>query len=172
MILRIFFALPALILSTTLAFAHGSQVGDLKIGHPYARPTIAQQPTGAAYLSIENTGKSADRLLSISTPAATSAALHTMTMDGNIMRMREANAVAIEPGATVAMKPGMGYHIMLVGLKSPLKPGDRFPMTLTFDKAGKVDVTVVVQDKEAAQSGPTAGAAPMPMPGAGHPHQH
>jgi copper(I)-binding protein len=66
----------------------------------------------------------------------------------------------------------MGYHIMLVGLKSPLKPGDRFPMTLTFDKAGKVDVTVVVQDKEAAQSGPTAGAAPMPMPGAGHPHQH
>lgn len=174
MIPRIFYALPALLLSTTLAFAHGFQVGDLKIGHPFARPTIAQQPTGAAYLSIENTGKSADRLLSISTPAATSAALHTMTMDGNIMRMREANAMAIEPGATVAMKPGMGYHIMLIGLKSPLKVGDRFPMTLTFDKAGKVDVTVVVQDREAAQSGPAAGAASMsmPMPDAGHQHQH
>jgi copper(I)-binding protein len=173
MIPRIFCALPALLLSTTFAFAHGFQAGDLKIGHPYALPTIAQQPAGAAYLSIENTGKSADRLLSVNTPAARSASLHTMTMDGNIMRMREADAIAVEPGATIAMKPGMGYHIMLTGLKAPLKVGDRFPMTLGFEKTGKVDVTVIVQDKEARSAAASAaGAASEPAAGAAHQHQH
>ncbi|MDB5854967.1 MAG: rane protein [Herminiimonas sp.] len=181
MISRILCVLPALLLSTTLVFAHSFQVGDLKIGHPYALPSIAQQLTGAAYLSIENTGQSADRLLSVSTQAARSATLHTMTMDGNIMRMREADAMTIKPGATVVMKPGMGFHIMLTGLKSPLKVGDRFPITLTFEKNGKLEVTVVVQDKEArsaaasgsaSASGSTAGGASEPAPGAAHQHQH
>jgi copper(I)-binding protein len=176
MISRFLCALPALLLTTSLAFAHGFQAGDLKIGHPFARPTIAQQSTGAAYLSIENTGKSPERLLSVSTPAARSAALHTMTMDGNVMKMREANALPIEPGATIAMKPGMGYHIMLVGLKSELKVGDHFPMTLTFDKAGKVEVTVVVQDKDAgapsAMGDSNAASNAASSPGAVHQHQH
>jgi copper(I)-binding protein len=171
MIPRMFRVLPPLLLFTTFAFAHGFQAGELKIGHPYALPSIAQQPMGAAYFSIENTGQSADRLLSVKTPAAQSATLHTMTMDGNIMRMREADAIAIEPGATVAMKPGTGYHIMLAGLKSPLKVGDRIPLTLTFEKTGKVDVIVVVQDKE-ARSGAAPAASMEQAPNALHQHQH
>jgi copper(I)-binding protein len=172
MIPRILFALPALFFCT-LAFGHSFDAGDLKIGHPYALPGIAQQLTGAAYLSIENTGKSADRLLSVNTPVARSATLHTMTMDGNIMRMREADAIEIKPGATVAMKPGTGYHIMLTGLKSPLKVGDRFPITLGFEKVGNVDVTVVVQDKEARSgAASSAGAASQQTPGAPLHHQH
>ena len=76
-----------------------------------------------------------------------------MGMDGDIMRMREANQLPLPPAAKVEMKPGMGYHIMLNGLKQPLKEGATFPMTLTFEKAGKVEVTVVVDARKAGSAG-------------------
>ena len=68
-----------------------------------------------------------------------------MTMDGGVMKMRAIPAIDIKAGAKVELKPG-GYHVMLMELKQPLKNGDRFPLTLTFEKAGKIEVSVWVED--------------------------
>ncbi|TFV90878.1 copper chaperone PCu(A)C [Oxalobacteraceae bacterium OM1] len=124
--------------------AHEFKAGDLRIGHPHARATVAAQPTGAAYLSIQNKGKAADRLIAASTPVAQSVEIHSMKMDGNVMRMREVAAIEVPAGGKVSLAPGADYHLMLVGLKQPLKLDDAFPLTLTFEKAGKVEVSVTV----------------------------
>lgn len=129
------------------------RAGNISITAPHARPTVAGQPGGAAYLTLENTGASADRLLGVTSPVAQSADIHTMRMDGDIMRMREAGELPLAPAAKVEMKPGMGYHIMLNGLKQPLQEGASFPLTLTFEKAGKVDISVVVDGKPAKPAG-------------------
>jgi copper(I)-binding protein len=133
--------------------AAGYRAGNISITDPHARPTVPGQPGGAAYLTLENTGGSADRLVSVSSPVAQSAEIHTMRMDGDVMRMREAGELPLAPAAKVEMKPGMGYHIMLNGLKQPLQEGASFPMTLTFEKAGKVEVPVVVDGKQAKPAG-------------------
>jgi periplasmic copper chaperone A len=141
--------LPAALL--TLAFgtaqAHDFKVGDLQIDHPWARPTVAKQPTGGAYLSIENRGKAGDSLLRASSPIASDVQIHSMKMEGNTMRMREVGKLDVAAGAKVEMMPGDGYHIMLMGLKQPLKAGDKFPLKLEFEKAGAVDVMVNVETK-------------------------
>lgn len=137
--------LPAIVLCASAA-AHAA---DIVIANAFARPTIAQQPAAAAYLTIVNKGKTADRLVAVTTPAADSAAVHSMKMEGDVMKMREIDDLPLPAGASVAMKPGMGYHIMLMKLKAPLKLGDSFPMTLQFEKAGKVDVNVKVLNPEA-----------------------
>ena len=133
--------------------AAGYRAGNISITDAHARPTVPGQPGGAAYLTLENTGSSADRLVSVISPVAQSAEIHTMRMDGDIMRMREAGELPLAPAAKVEMKPGMGYHIMLNGLKQPLQTGGTFPMTLTFEKAGKVEVSVVVDGKDAKPAG-------------------
>ncbi|WP_119156606.1 copper chaperone PCu(A)C [Caldimonas tepidiphila] len=156
---RFLIAATALALSLlTSAHAHDYQLGPIRIAHPWARATVAGQPAGGAYLKLENAGP-ADRLLSVRSPVAASAELHLMTMDGNIMRMREVDAIALPAGQTVEFKPG-GLHIMLTGLKAPLKQGERVPLTLRFEKAGEVNVELAVES--AASSGgdkPAAGAA-------------
>lgn len=131
---------------STSAYAHEYKIGALKIDHPYARATVAGQPSGGAYLSVENTGNEGDKLLGATSPAAKSVEIHNMKMDGNVMKMREVGEVELKPMSTVTMAPGGGYHIMLMGLAQPLKVGDKFPMTLTFQKAGKIEVSVSVDD--------------------------
>lgn len=134
------------------AVAHDFKAGDLRIDHPYATPSRPGMTTGSVYFrSIRNTGSNADRLLSASTPAATSVEIHRMQMVqgglGEVMQMRAVPSLEIAPGATVAMKHGTpdGHHLMLIGLTAPLKDGDRFPVTLTFEKAGTHVVNVWVQ---------------------------
>jgi copper(I)-binding protein len=129
------------------------RAGDISIIDPHARPTVAGQPGGAAYLTLENTGGSADRLVGVTSPVAQSAAVHTMRMDGYVMRMREAGELPLPPAAKVEMKPGHGYHIMLMGLKQPLKAGDKFPLTLNFEKAGKIEISVPVDSQESKPTG-------------------
>jgi len=128
------------------AAAHGASVGDIAIGHPFATPSIAGTSNGAAYLaSIENKGTAADRLVRASTPMASRVEIHTMNVDAHgVMRMREIDGVALAPKAKVQMKPGAGLHLMLIGLKEPLKEDATFPMTLEFERAGKVEVKVIV----------------------------
>ena len=128
------------------AAAHGAKVGDLAIGHPYATPSIAGSANGAAYLaSIENQGAVADRLVRASTPIASRVEIHTMNVDAQgVMRMREIDGIALAPKVKVQMKPGAGLHLMLIGLKEPLKEDATFPMTLEFERAGKVEVKVIV----------------------------
>lgn len=147
------FLSAALLLGTAHVHAAGYLLGDIAVTDPHARPTVVKQPSGAAYVTLENRGKAADRLLGVSSPVAESAAIHTMAMDGDIMRMREAGPLSLAPAAKVDMKPGAGYHIMLIGLKRPLQPGDTFPITLSFEKAGRLEVSVTVDGKEAKPEG-------------------
>lgn len=127
------------------AHAHEYTLGTLKIGHPYARATVAGQPSAGAYLSIENKGAATDKLVSAATEAAKTTEIHTMSMEGDIMKMRRIDGIDIQPGETITMQPGNGYHLMLIGLKKPLAAGESIPMTLVFEKAGKIDVSVKVE---------------------------
>ncbi|PPE65595.1 copper chaperone PCu(A)C [Caldimonas caldifontis] len=137
------------------AMAHDYRVGDLAIDHPWARATVPGQKAGGAFLKIENRGTTADRLLSAAAPAdrVASTELHSMRMEGNIMRMREVAAIDVPAGQTVALEPG-GLHIMFMGLASPLKAGEKLPLVLTFEKAGTVTVEVQV---EAVRAAPAKG---------------
>lgn len=134
-------------LFAALAVSAAAHAQELRVSQAHARATMPQQPAGGAYLTIENKGGPADRLLGASTPVAKSVELHTMSMQDNVMKMREVPAIEIGTGTTLEMKPGEGYHLMLMGLRQPLKPGERFPLTLQFEKAGKREVEVTVQDR-------------------------
>lgn len=125
------------------ALAHGYTLGKLAIGHPWAKASAGMAANGAAFLKITNSGE-ADRLIGAKTTIADRTELHTHTMDGGVMKMRQVQAIEIPAGGTVALEPG-GLHVMLLGLKAPLKENDKFPLTLTFEKAGSVDVDVKVE---------------------------
>ena len=146
--------LRALIISTALlltgapSFAHEYQAGEIRIDHPYARPTMPGQTSAGAYLTLENKGKIVDKLIAVTSPAAKSVEIHTMSMDGNIMRMREVTGIELMPTALVEMKPGHGFHIMLIGIQKPLKTGDKIPLALTFEKSGTVEISAWVEDRD------------------------
>jgi len=137
-------------LASLFADAHEFKLGAITIGHPYARATAAGQPIGGGFMKLVNAG-AADKLVAISADVSKSVELHTMTMEGDVMRMRQVDAIELAAGQTVELKSG-GYHVMFVGLKAPLKAGDKFPAKLKFEKAGEVDVTFNVE-------APAAGAA-------------
>ncbi len=130
------------LLASPWAMAERVKVGSVEIDRVYARGTAAGQAMSSAYLSIRNAG-AADRLLSATTPVAAAVELHSMSMDGNVMRMRQIDAVDLPTGQAVELKPG-GLHLMLMGLKQTLATGSRFEMTLVFEKAGPVKVQVEV----------------------------
>jgi periplasmic copper chaperone A len=138
------------------------KAGDLVIDHAWSRATSGD--VGVGYLTIENNGATPDKLTGAATPAAAKAELHEMSMDNGVMKMRPINGgLPIPPGLSVTLAPG-GLHLMLMGLKSPLKEGDKVPLTLQFEKAGKVEVTLDVQSVGAQQPG---GTMSMPSNG-GH----
>jgi periplasmic copper chaperone A len=146
--------LIALLLTGCLAHlpaaeAHDYQLGALRIGHPWTRPTLPGQTTGGGYLSINNTGNAPDRLLGGSTFAAVTVEVHEMHMEGDVMRMREIKTLALPPGKVVTLAPG-GLHLMLTGLKAPLRAGDVVPVKLRFERAGEVDVVFRVETKPAS----------------------
>lgn len=129
------------------AAAHDFKLGPLRIDHPYATPTPAGAKTGAAYLrTLRNTGDQADRLVGASTPAARAVEIHRSVVDAqNVMRMRAIDGIDLPPQAELKLRHGGEYHLMLIDLKAPLKEGDRFAMTLRFEKAGQREVMVWVQ---------------------------
>lgn len=142
------YALTAVLALSTLAapvaLAHGYKVGEISIKHPWSRETAPRAKTGAGYLTIVNGGKEADRLVGGSTPVAERLEIHSVSMENNIMRMRhQKEGVEVPAGGQLELKPG-GYHIMLIGLKQPLKAGESIPATLEFAKAGKVEVSFSV----------------------------
>jgi copper(I)-binding protein len=133
----------------------------IEITHAWARATAATAKTGAAYLTIANKSASDDRLVAVAATVATKAELHVTSMDNGVMKMRPLDGVDIKAGGQAELKPG-GMHIMLVGLAAPLKEGQTFPLTLTFEKAGKVEVTVTVEKAGATGDRAMPG---MKMPG-------
>ena len=139
--------------------AHGTRAGDLTIDHPYTVPTLAGVSTGALYFrAITNNGNEPDQLLSARTTVADSVDLHHMQMDGNVMRMRAVTAIDLPARTEVRLRHGSaaasgGYHLMLNGLKAPLKDGDRFAVVLQFRRAGEREVMVWVQTPKAHDVG-------------------
>ena len=113
----------------------------ISVEHAWARASAAT--TAAAYLTVTDHGQ-ADRLVGASTPVAATAGVHETIDDHGVMKMRPAANLALEPGKPVTFKPG-GYHVMLTGLKAPLKAGDTFLLTLTFEHAQPITVTVAVE---------------------------
>jgi len=139
----------ALFTVTSVAVAHGYDLGDIGIAHPYAVPTPPGATTGGGYIKeLSNKGDKDDRLVSASSPAADHVELHTMSMDGNVMRMRQVEAIVIPPHGHVDMAPGGGYHMMLIGIRQPLKVGDKIPVKLTFERAGTIEVELHVQERD------------------------
>ncbi|HEX6842202.1 MAG TPA: copper chaperone PCu(A)C [Stellaceae bacterium] len=127
----------------------------------WARATPGGAKTGAVYLTLVNHGVEGDRLLGVATPVAAEAQLHTETTENGIMKMRRLTEVEVKPGAATVLKPGAS-HVMLVGLKQPLKEGESFPLMLDFAKAGKEEVQVKVAKVGAmGPDGGTMGAGDM-----------
>ncbi|WP_292937427.1 copper chaperone PCu(A)C [Noviherbaspirillum sp.] len=141
------------VLACSFANAQEYKLKDLRIEDVYARATMPNQPSAGAYLTIENQGKEADKLIAVSSMVAKSTQIHNMSMENNVMKMREVPHVELKPSEKLVMKPGGGYHVMLIGLHQPLKAGDKFPLTLTFEKAGKTEVSVLVKDVTAPAGG-------------------
>jgi len=139
------------------------KAGDLVISQAWSRATPGGAKIGGGYLTIENKGTTPDRLIGGSADVAAKVQVHEMTMDGGIMKMRPVEGgLTIDPGKTVKLAPS-GYHLMIMDLKSPLKQGDKVPVTLEFEKAGKVAVTLDVESIGA--QGPGGGEGMKMAPG-------
>lgn len=156
----------AFLVSVSLpVLAQEFRAGDLRIERPWSRATPPAAKVGAGYLALVNGGAAADRLVAASSPAAGRVEIHEMRMDGSIMRMRElAQGLPVPAGGTVELKPG-GYHLMLMELKAPLAVGTNVPVTLVFERAGKVEIELKVEPAT------TRGPQPQATPGAGG-HKH
>ena len=114
----------------------------VKVEGAWARPTVQGQAAGGGFLKITG-GTTADKLVSASATVSKTVELHTMVMEGDVMRMREIGAIEVPAGKTVELKPG-GLHVMFIGIHKPLKNGDSFPLTLRFEKAGEVKTEMKV----------------------------
>ena len=127
-----------------LAACDSSPKAEVEVSRAWARATAPGQETGGVFLTIRNRGGSSDRLVGGSSSAAQSVEIHTMSMDGAVMRMRRQQAVDIPARGSVELAPG-GTHLMLVGLKAPLNQGKSVPVSLEFEKAGLKTVEVRVR---------------------------
>jgi len=149
-------AIPIILAGLVLALAleAGAARADngIRIDGAWARATPAAAKTGAIYLTITNTGSAPDTIESASSPAADKTELHEMKMENGVMEMRPIPSLAIAPGKSLVLKPG-GYHLMLIGLKAPLKEGQTLPVTVVFAHAGAQQVTVSVAKIGAAHAG-------------------
>ena len=118
--------------------------GDLEITAYRAKAMLPGQPVGGGYLSIANKGSAPDRLLAVSSPSAHMVEIHVMEVVNDVMTMRPVTGgLEIPAGATVELKPG-GTHLMFMMVAEPFKEGGEVPVTLEFEKAGKVDLKLPV----------------------------
>ncbi len=132
-----------------LAQAHDYTVGGIRIDHPWARATAPGAPNGAVYLTFENRGGEADRLLGAAAAVSAGAEVHEHAHVDGLMKMRLVEGgLALPRGARLELEPG-GLHLMLLGLKVPLAAGETFPLRLTFERAGDVTVEVQVDKPDA-----------------------
>jgi len=144
--------LLASVFMTSVAFASNEiKVGNLKIENPQARATVPAQKMSGGFLKIENKG-GADKLLAASSSVSKTMELHTMVMDGNVMKMREVKGIDVPANGMVELKPG-GLHLMFMDLNEQLKPGSTFKVKLKFEKAGEVEVPFKVMDNKPAGHG-------------------
>lgn len=136
------------ILSLAPAFAHETGI---EAEYPFAYATSEKQKNGAVYFTIRNMTRQSDRLLSASTPIASMTELHTITIAPNeemqmdVTSMKKMDFLDIPEMSSLYFDP-LGRHVMLMGLTKPLKSGEMFPLTLTFEKTGPITIDVMVLD--------------------------
>ncbi|MCV3767708.1 copper uptake system-associated protein [Rhizobium sp. TRM95796] len=144
-------AVMAAIFAAAPALAHEYKLGQIEIDHPYSRAMLPGAAVGGGYLKIVNHGE-ADRLLRVTTSRAKSTQLHEMQMGDDVMTMREmTDGLEIPAHGVLELKPG-AFHIMFMNVAEPFKEGERVKATLTFEKAGSVDVDFVVGAPAGARS--------------------
>ena len=127
------------------ALSHSYEKGDLQIRHPWSRATPPGASVGVGYLEIRNNGAHADRLLSASSPAAKRVEMHVTEHAGEVAKMRQLRVFEVPGRERLTLEPS-GAHLMLVDLLQPLKKGERFAMTLRFERAGEIEVQFEVQE--------------------------
>lgn len=141
--MRMMLLLAAMLAVPFPGLAHEYRLGAIAIDHPWARPAPAGR-TGAAYFSLANRGEP-DRLVSAVSPMARKVELHTSATDASgVARMRPVGALELPAGGEAELVPG-GMHLMMFGLGEALREGQRFPLTLTFERAGAIVVEVAVE---------------------------
>ena len=133
------------------AAAAGQATTGVRVSEVWSRATAAGGKNGAVYFTLHGEG-AADALVGANAPVAEKTELHETVAENGVMRMRPVPSVKVPPGQTVRFAPG-GLHVMLLGLHAPLQEGARFPLTLTFEKGGRVTVEAVVQKAGAATPG-------------------
>jgi periplasmic copper chaperone A len=144
----------------TSAAAQETRVGNLVLDNAWTRATPQGAPVGGGYLTIENLGATADRLVTGSITFADRVEIHAMSMDGDVMTMRQVEGgLEIPAGETITLKPG-GLHLMFVGLVEPLVEGEAVDVTLTFETAGTVTLPFPVARLGATGPGGHSGEAP------------
>lgn len=154
-LIRVLCASTIVVLASNVALAHDYKAGPLKIGHPWARATPKGASVGGGYLTVENTGSDADKLVGGTLVDAGRVEVHQMSMDGSVMKMAPVGGgLVIKPGETVTLKPG-GYHLMFLDLKGQFKKGEMLKGSLEFEKAGRVEVEFAVE--AIAAKGPESG---------------
>ena len=135
----------ALGLLASAAVAQSALVGTITVQNAWSRETAVGQKVGGGFMAITNKSAKEDRLIGGSSPVAAEVQLHTMAMDNGVMRMRQVEGgITIPAKGVMELKPG-SFHVMFMGLRGPLKQGEKFPVTLTFKNAGKVTVRFAVQ---------------------------
>jgi copper(I)-binding protein len=118
-------------------------VGRVIIADPYSRNTVPGQQVAGGFMTIRCPGCS-DILVSASSPVSNEVQLHTMLMEGNVMKMTRLNNIEIPQNSSVELRPG-GLHLMFMGIRSPFKAGDEIPVFLKFEKSGTVETKIIVK---------------------------
>src|SRR5262249_29134092 len=126
------------------------RLGDIVIEQPWSRATPVK--VGTAYMTLRNNGTTSDRLIKVSSPMAEQGEVHETKVDDGTAMMRPMGALELKPRSSVQLKPG-GIHVMLTGLARPLKEGERVKLSLTFEKAGTIDIEARVEKAGAVAPG-------------------
>jgi copper(I)-binding protein len=140
--------LSALLLAAGVS-ARADRLANIQVTAAWAPPSLAGAHNGVAYFTLHDRAGPPDRLVSVSTPVAERAELHMMELKNGVMSMRPAGALPLAAGRAVTLAPD-GLHLMLIGLKQPLRPGDRFPLTLSFEHEPPLGVEVEVRPAASA----------------------
>ena len=136
------------LLAAGLVFGLGTQMalaGDaVSVNDPYARAVPPGQPNSAAFMQLSNAGAGDRALVSATSDVSEVVELHTHRMEDGMMKMRRVDQIELPAGETVTLAPG-GLHLMLIGLKQQLTPGDDVSLTLTLDDGSELSLTAPVR---------------------------
>ncbi len=142
--MKVLFQLWVIVAACAPVFTYAQSVA---VKDAWIRGTVPAQKSTGAFMEI--TAKNNVRLISVESKVANAVEIHNMTMQNGVMKMFPVDGVDVPSGKTVKLAPG-GYHVMFIGLKEQMKPGERVPLKLNFELADKkresVELSVEVRD--------------------------